>query len=362
MNKLELYNKLRSLPNVEEKDDYWFATRCVLCGDSAKDPTKKRLYIHLDPTNPAEPVGFKCFNCMEHGVVTADMIKKIGLNDSAYTLALKEINSNAARLSGTQKTNKYRKMKTLPVEIPGLTNDPVVLRKAAYLYKERLGFMIPIKDLPMIKVIWKLTDFLKLNHLPINQTWKNCIQMLDADYIGFLSVRNEYIILRDITNKRKMRYIKYAIMKELEHASSYYAIDTTVPILTREPVELIIAEGPFDIIGLLYHVYNGDVTNRKFISSSEGEFAQPLMYYINQGLIGDNIHIKCYVDNDTIANCEKLRKKLLPYVNSIEFFHNTKYKDFGVHKDMIEIEPFDLSIAKNNYRDHIARQKMREKG
>lgn len=361
MDKLELYNKLRNLPNVEEKDDYWLATRCVLCGDSAKDPTKKRLYIHIDPTNSAEVVGFKCFNCTRHGVVTADMIQKIGLGDSKYSLALKEINSTAARLSGTQKTNKYRKMKSLPVEIPPLTNDPIVMRKVSYLYKKRMGYMIPIQDLPMLKIIWKLTDFLKLNHLSINPTWKNYIRMLDEDYIGFLSVRNEYIIFRDITDHREMRYIKYGIMEEMKGASSYYGIDTTVPILTRDPVELIIAEGTFDVIGLLYHVYDGDITNRKFISSSEGEFEQPLMYYINQGLVGSNIHIKCYVDNDTIADYGKLKTHLSPYVKSIEFYHNTKKKDFGVHKDEIEVEPFDIAIAKENYWNWIQKQKLRKK-
>ncbi|MCM1221250.1 MAG: hypothetical protein NC548_42900 [Lachnospiraceae bacterium] len=353
MNRLELYNKFRSLPNVVEKDDYWFATRCVLCGDSTKNPTKKRLYIHLDPTNATEPIGYKCFNCMAHGVVTSDMLRKIGMSDNAYTVALKEINAQAVRLSGTQKTNKYRKMKTLPLELPEPYKDEIILKKIHYLYKERLGYMIPLDELKKLKIVWKLTDLLKLNHLEINRTWHNFIQDLDNDYIGFLSVRNEYIIFRDITNKHEMRYIKYGIMKGMENASSYYAIDNTVPILSREPIDIIVAEGTFDIIGILYHLYNGDTTNRKFVSTSEGDFENPIMYHINQGLIGENINVLCYVDNDTVADYERLKKRLKPYIGSISFFHNTKFKDFGVSKDNIEVEPFNIRLAEQNRRNRF---------
>ena len=348
MTKAELYKVFQSLPNVYEKEDYWFQTRCVLCGDSQKDPNKRRLYIKLDPTNPTTSVGFRCFNCMEHGVLTPDMLRKIGLGDSMYTDALKEINTQAARLSGSQKTNKYRKMKAIPVEIPPLIHDPIYMRKAAYLYRERIGHKIPIEDLPSLKIVWKLTDFLKTNHLSINSRWKYFIPTLDEDYIGFLSIRNEYIIFRDITGKNKFRYIKYGMMRGMENASSYYGVDNSFSILTTEPVELIIAEGPFDTIGILYHLYGGDKKNRKFISSSEGDFAEPLMYYINQGLVGDNVSISCYVDNDTIYNYHEMINRLNPYVKNISFYHNTKGKDFGVSKDEIEVEPFDIAIADQN--------------
>lgn len=349
MNRLDLYKEFqKKKPDIVEKDDYWFATRCVLCGDSKKDPNKKRLYIKLDPTDPTQPVGFRCFNCMEHGIVTADMLRKIGIGDNACTDALKEINSQAAHLSGSQKTNKYRKMRTTPVEVPPLTKDPICMRKAIYLYKERIGHSIPIDDLPSLKIIWKLTDFLKLNHLNINSTWRGYIQMIDDDYIGFLSIRNEYIIFRDITGKNKMRYIKYGVVKGMENASSYYGVENSFSILTLDPVDIVIAEGPFDIIGILYHLYGGNTANRKFISASEGDFENPLMYYINQGLVGDNIHVKCYVDNDTVGNYHKLISRIKPYVGSISFYHNTKYKDFGVSKDMIEVESFDITIADIN--------------
>lgn len=348
MDRLELYNKLKNLPNVEEKDDYWLATRCVLCGDSAKDPHKKRLYIHIDPTNPSEPIGFNCFNCMRKGIVTQDMLRKIGLGENAYLQALVDFNNQASALSGTQKTNKYRKMKTIPVTIPPPTKKPEIIRKIKYLYKERLNFLIPVEDLSKLKIIWKLTDFLKANGLYPNRRWIKFLRAIDNDYIGFLSVRNEYIIFRDITDSHKYRYIKYGLFSGLENASSYYAIDSSVNALSKEPIQIIVAEGTFDVIGLLYHVYNGDLTNRKFVSSSEGDFKNPIMYHINQGLVGENIDILCYVDNDTIADYDELKRVVKPYVNSISFYHNTKYKDFGTSRTNIEIEEFDLLIAKEN--------------
>ena len=77
MDKIGLYKYLCSLPNVVQKDDWWCCTRCVLCGDSKKNPYKKRLYINCDPTKPDDPVWYKCFNCNACSILTKDMLNAI---------------------------------------------------------------------------------------------------------------------------------------------------------------------------------------------------------------------------------------------------------------------------------------------
>ena len=70
MNKQEIYNILASHPNVKVQNDIQLRTKCFLCGDSAKNPNKKRLGIKIDVHNPTEPILYQCFNCFQKGIFT----------------------------------------------------------------------------------------------------------------------------------------------------------------------------------------------------------------------------------------------------------------------------------------------------
>lgn len=351
MTRLELYELFQRIPGVIAKDNDWFATRCVLCGDSQKSLTKRRLYINFSPTDTTQPIGYKCFNCSAHGLLTGTMLRQIGLDDDEAVAALNEINSKAMQTSGEQKKIRWKGNRSISLEIPLPRKEKTDLLKVKYVF-DRIGTKIPFTDFPKLKIVWNLTELLKTNNLPINSAWKNHIDMLNRDYVGFLSVQNEYIIFRDITNQNEYRYIKYGIIRGRRDALSYYSIEHRVSALETEPVELIVAEGPFDVISLLYNVYDGDTTRRVFIGLGEGEFEFPILYHINKGLVGSNVTISCYVDNDTIYNYKELIDKVTPFVGKIRFYHNTKSKDFGVPKDQIEVEPFDIRIAEYNRRNN----------
>lgn len=341
MTKNEIYEELSRLPNVKVvRDHVQLLTRCVLCGDSEKNPNKMRLYIKCDVTNPTEPVLYDCFNCGESGVLTPQMIKDIGCSNQEIVRGLKQVNSVAIESEGNVKVSKYRNLHEIKVEIPPLTKNPVYLRKAKY-FLDRIGYpsSLELKDFEKLKIVWSLWNFLKINGIkPIN----GYTDILDKDYIGFLSARNEYIIFRDITEKHKMRYVKYNIFGVYDNSNSFYTIKNKINPLTQNDVHIIVSEGPFDIISILYNIFDGCDTDRIFSATCNGQYINTLRYYLDKGLVGSNIYIDIYRDNDNdkFMNYKKLKQQLKPYTKNYHVYYNTLNKDFGVPKNKIDVDIF----------------------
>ena len=341
MDKIGLYNYLCSLPNVVKKDDWWCCTRCVLCGDSKKNPYKKRLYINCDPTKPDAPVWYKCFNCNSCSVLTKEMLDMIA--DGATMDAvqgLRQANKAAFNSEGSAKVNRYYNQKEIDVVFPGLRNREYLIDKYRYLCKGRLGIIIPPEDFQKLKIVWSLKDFIEENHLTLQESDVDT-RILERDYVGFASVKNEYIIFRDITGRNKYRWFKYNTFGMHGNISSYYAIKNGINLFSQNDIHIIVAEGTIDVLGILYHIYDGEQGNNVFLATRNGSFEEPIRYYLSKGLIGSNIHIDCYIDNDTRYNFKAMRDRLAPFVMSkknIHIFHNVKRKDFGYSKDQIQRE------------------------
>lgn len=331
MNKQDLYDILSHAPNSRAVNSVQICTKCFICGDSQKNSNKKRLYIKVDPNNPREPVLYWCFNCYAKGVFTTNMLREMGVDDSDASTFIRKLNHDATKDDGSR-ANRYRNTKEIKVEIPPLKGDKKTLSKIKYLY-DRIGYKIPPEDFNRLKIVFNIKEFLSFNNIPPNNKH---IDMLDSDYIGFLSTHNEYIILRDITNSNSMRYVKYNIFGVVDNSQSFYTPRTSLNLLTHEDIHIIVSEGPFDTLGIMYNVFDGDISNKIFISSCDGSFMNPILSFIRKGLVGDNIFIDCYQDNDTRLNFKKIKRELKMYTPNFTVYYNRLYKDFGVPKDKIE--------------------------
>lgn len=335
--KLEFLGVLQRSIYCKPVGDIRVKTRCILCGDSHKDPNKQRLYIKCDYNDPSEPVTYICFNCGEYGSLTADMLNMIVGEDYDLTQQLKRINRYAINDSGTVRVNKYKNNKEIKVEIPPPRNTQLTVKKIRYL-NDRIGYPIPIDDYPKLKLIFNVSEFLALNNIPIQSKYKDFISLYDRDYVGFLSVKNEYIILRDITNNNKMRYIKFNIFGMESNAHSFYVIKNKVDTLTTNPIKIIAAEGPLDILSIVYNIHDGIIPNCVFMSTNHGAFYNPLLFYINKGLVGSNVYIDIYKDSDSIIDYNLLKQQMKIYTKNFRVFSNSIGKDFGVPKDKFNIE------------------------
>ena len=340
MTKQEIYNILKSTPGVVATSNIQLQTKCFICGDSKKNPYKKRLGIKVDINDPREPIMYNCFNCGAYGVFTPDMLEQLGVENKDLKDSLRKLNKDALSDDGT-KINRYKNKSEIQVQFPPLLNNEKTLSKIKYLYN-RIGYKIPLEDFEKLKIVFNLKDFLAVNNIePLNQY----VDMLDKDYIGFLSLNNEYVILRDITEKHKMRWVKYNLFDIKDNSNSFYAMRTAVDMLGTDEIHLIIAEGIFDVLSIRYNLFENNVQNKIIMASCNGSFYNPINHFIRKGLVGDNIHIDCYQDNDTKLNFSRMRKAFKPYIlsdSNFKVYYNMMGKDFGVPKSKIIIDEVHL--------------------
>lgn len=337
--KIELQHYLESLYPAVRGEAPQFKTRCIFCGDSKKDPNKMRLGIKVDATNPEEPVLYHCFNgdCGRAGVLTNRMLKAIA-GAQQIKVSVDSINKSVMKTSGNTKLNRYKNTRVINVKLPGLY--PKDMDKARYLFN-RIGKVIDPVEFNGLKIVWSLNDFIEMNNLKSTSQY---LWMLDKDYIGFLSVNNDFIVFRDITEKHKMRYVKYNVFGFYDNSGSFYSIPAKADLLSMDDIYIIISEGPFDILSILYNVEGNDRTNKIYLSSNDGEFYTPLLHYFEKGFVGSNIYIDAYKDNDSdIEGYVELRKQLKTYttdISNIRIYYNgyEDEKDFGVPKNKIQRE------------------------
>ena len=331
MDNQELFELLASAPDTRVVNEQQIATRCFLCGDSTKNQYKKRLYIYLDPTNPRDYPTYHCFNCFESGIFTSDMLHQMGIDSKDAGTYLRTL-YKASKNDDGSRVYKNHNRKDIDVKLPPLVGDEKTLSKIKYLYN-RIGYRIPREDFNRLKIVFNLKEFLDYNNIkPNNQL----VDILDRDYIGFLSVRNEYIILRDITNLNKFRYVKYNIFNIRNDAQSFYVSRASIDPLTNEDIHIIVTEGTFDTLGVMYNVLDGDIDNKIFISTCDGTFMQPILSFMRKGLVGNNIYIDAYIDNDTRMDLKKIKNELKLFTPNFTVYYNRLSKDFGVPRDQID--------------------------
>lgn len=336
-----IYNTLRNTPGVVPTSNIQLQTKCFLCGDSKKNPNKKRLGIKIDFNNPDEPVLYQCFNCHATGVFTPEMLKQLDVDDKELISSLRHMNHEILKDDGSR-VNRYKNTKEVQIDFPPLYKKNSTIKKIKYLFG-RMGTEIPIEDFTRLKLVFNLMDFLQVNKVkPAN----DYVKTLSEDYIGFVSVNNEYIIFRDITDNHNMRYVKYNIFNVFDNTNSFYAIKNSLDIMTPEDVHISITEGTFDILSLYCNVFERNIQNNICIASCNGNFREPIRFYLKKGLVGSNIKIDCYQDNDTLLNFRKMRTEFKPYLGGISdnfsVYYNTLNKDFGVSKDKIQIDKLNI--------------------
>lgn len=332
--KKEVEERLLSLRHAHRINRNQIALRCQFCGDSKKDPNKTRFYVQINADNDNIPILYNCFNCGVSGILTPSVLRTFDINDLQLNSTLTSYNKKTTR-------NIYKQIgateSKLDFEVPRDTYQININNKYAYL-NSRLGINLSLSEWLDLKVVFSLERFLEHNKIDTVNANKNNAITLNSDYVGFLSVRNEYIIFRDITNKNKMRYYKYSIYKNIENARKFYTIPNSIDIVTDEPIIINMAEGVFDILGVFYHITNKKRHNQLYVAVCDSGYSSVIKYFLGLGFIGKNVTINIFSDADRdVYYYSHMLDELSPWVNSINIFYNIKSKDYGVPKDMIEL-------------------------
>ena len=324
---------------VIKRNNNYYVTKCPFCGDESSSG-KLHFYIKIVPDDNSGIV-YYCFRCIEGGLLNSSILSLMGCDNEKLLSRLDEFNNVCSKGRSTKLENVQ---KVFSFQIPDYKPN-IKHRYITY----RLGVPIDEATYDKLKIVTSIKDFLKLNKLkPRGST--SFIDLLDKYYVGFLSYGNSHILLRDITEKQKYRWIKYPIIEESTNNRLFYVMQGQMDVLSTEPININISEGIFDIISVCYQL--GHNTDHDINIAATGKYYDTILNtLISMGLVGGNITINIFSDNDllidpTAKNTTTVgffKNKLHSYrylYNKINIYYNTYSKDFGVKKENIKIRKY----------------------
>lgn len=329
-------HKLLQLPHSKRINPQQIALRCKLCGDSKKDPNKTRFYVQIKEDTP---ILYNCFNCGASGILTPSILRSFNINDLELNTNLMQYNKTSVKTInkkfGLLKSDKFN------YKVPFGRKKSIDEIKKRYI-ETRLNIKLSFEELKELKTVFSLEQFLLYNDIKTLTVDTEKANLLNNDYIGFLSMKNDMIVFRDITSKHKYRYLKYDIFNNLDNAKKFYTIPNKIDIMTNDIIEINLAEGIFDILGVYYHIKKKDLKNKVYAAICGSAYTSVLKYFISLGIFGSNVIVNIYSDSDKDYYWYKnMIKELKPYVKTINLFYNKKEKDFGVPLNRISLKRYE---------------------
>jgi hypothetical protein len=309
-----------------------YLTRCPFCGDSKTSYHTGHLYIKVEPESDSKMV-YYCQKCQEHGVVNKELIVLLGGTQNIID-GVTSIN----KLGKSVKNNSDDKQfKYFDLKLSDVVN-PAYRRKIDYI-ENRLDVAIDNTLQSRLKIVTSFYDFFVMNNIKKAMFPNDLMNTLERDYVGFLSVGNSHILCRDITDKYKYPWLKYPIFPESKNNNVIFSYATSIDVFSSEPITVNLAEGVMDTIGIKEYFYKDQ--NTVDISVCGQNYYATIKYLVSIGLIGKNVSLNFYLDNDKSFNG---RDTSLPkYVKdaseslfgNVSMYLNVKGKDYGVKKNEI---------------------------
>lgn len=337
-----LYENNKVKPTYSRKE---YRTRCPYCGDS-DNPDHVHFYLKVDLTDNSGIVGH-CFKCDSGGPLDKEMMRLLNIDKSL----IPEVDKFNKESSKADRKNFLGEQTQLFFDYNiSSTIDEV---KKSYI-ENRLKIKLKSDDLSNMKVIFSLYEFMENNNIKIKMDEK-ILNTIDRFYVGFLSSGNSYILCRNVTDKtfryndmKLSNWIKLPLTKDSIMCKCFYSISTEVDIFTKENITVNISEGVFDILSVYYNLgFNNP--NTMNIAVTGKYYEQILIYLLSLGIVGSNVTLNIFADNDeefntkaknptTVDYLKKKLNKIFHLYGHVNIYYNTYRKDFGYPKDEIMLK------------------------
>lgn len=316
-----------------------FLCRCRFCGDSATNPYKRRFYISLN--HPDKVIYYHCFNCDASGILTPQKLKM--LCDAPVDLLLdlasyNKVMTKSIVLSGHRQ----------PILVPEtLIDDEFNKAKLNYL-NERLALNLNYEDYSKLKIIFSLGSLINNNRLSLTKSMEHATAF-DKYFIGFLGMNNNNVNGRNIAFDQGLipkvfdkRYLNYPLFADIDNSKRFYSIPTISDM--RKSIRINIAEGPFDVLSIFFHLRNKNTENEIYTAAGSQAYVSVIKMFLTEfGLLDCEFHI--YMDNDVADDIKRRIKELTSPIGIPVYIHNnamTGEKDFGVPVNRIKDVVFTL--------------------
>lgn len=319
-----------------------YVTRCPYCGDSVKSLHTGHFYIKVD-TESNYPIVYDCKRCPAQGVITKEVLERLEINDTSLLGEITYLNKSSDKYN--KKDHIIRdELMFFDFSLPRI----YPCHKIQYV-ENRLQRHFTEKEFKDMKVVLSLREFLLHNKIKELRCSDNMAFILERDYIGFLSLGNSHLLLRDVTGTHEHAWIKYPITKESDKNRSFYSIASSIDIFTENIITVNLFEGVFCALSIAFNF--GEHRENCINIVVGGKYYEAIiLYLIKTGIVGGNVEVNIYADNDKEFNAKNRGNDTeLPYYENlfrnykylfkkITVIYNRKGKDYGVPKDQILLE------------------------
>ena len=304
-----------SVPVFKKRTQIQYSIRCPYCGDSKKNINDSHCYIKWS-TDESEPLLFKCFLCNTSGIVDKRFMELLGVE--------KDLSSILDR----QKYNKMRSLKQNNINI--VTGTPIMDSLQTRYIEHRLGQGFTFNDYNKFRIVWDIGNLLPYIS---SERIKNTLPS-NTNSISFLTDDKTVLLTRLFKDDGEIRWKKVRLIPS-DYGKSYYMIETTLNLFTEDTITVNMAEGIIDILSVYKNFNDGE--NHIFLAVLGSDYLGAIEYITLRGLIGTNVIVKIYIDDDQNENFLIQRLKRYKWLfKNIYVYRNLIDKDVGV---TIELSP-----------------------
>lgn len=307
MNKNEILNLIEQNSPVFYRVNFEeFKIRCPFCGDSQKNFKSAHMYLKCSK-DLSEPIMFHCFKCNKNGRMNSEFLNLIGIKN--------------IKIEDNSINNKLFYFKNHKLNLSN-----TLLQQSVDYIKFRIG---EISENQLMNL--RLISLNELSKILNNKRISNSIP-LDSEAIGFINEDNSMIISRYLFNN-KYRWKKIQLF---QNGVSVYTIKTNIELFTLNEFNIHISEGIFDCISSYINLCKD--SNNLCLAVLGSNYSSGIDYCINKGIVGSNIIINIYLDQD--INEREVKRNVKSYkwlFKDIRFYKNELDHDLGVKPDRIRL-------------------------
>lgn len=310
-----------------------FIVRCPYCGHTSSHG-KNHLYMSVYPTAD-KPYVFNCFKCGEKGLINRTFLELIGIDDQSIVEEVTDHNNELLTKRRGSYNGNFNKKIYAPKYAPEKIQYDLFSPKQDYINK-RLNSFITLSEMMSMKIIFDFT-FLKARIKRTLRCSDSDFDVIQREYVGFLSANNTMVVLRHILDNDLPRYIIIKLTED--EPTKMYVIPAQIQL--REKVKVYIAEGQFDILSIYNNI---NLRSRGvYIAAAGNRYASCIEYILSKGIMDMELHL--YFDNDDAG--ETAFNHLKYFINNnLAIFRDTdiyihrnicpNQKDYGTSIDKIQ--------------------------
>jgi len=314
--------------------------RCCYCGDSQKSALHTHMYIGLDN---AYCFPYYCQKCTSSGNVDRNFLKDINVLDYVLMGELEKFNKENTR---TRKNKKFSDstydvkslLKKENLVLPDFNGTSREKAKLDYINSRYSFDLEPEQYIQDYKVIFSFKQFIEQNEIEDINLNDYMLKNIIRNYIGFLSSDQSYIIFRNIDPncKKNERYYMYNIFNN-QAGKRFYTCSSRIDLLTPK-IELVMSEGPFDIVGIREYFYKGNTENKIFTSVNGKGYGLIVNHFARLGFL--NMDITIYSDADVNMGLyyNLKRQNSVMGSNRVKILYNSIEKDYGTKLNRIKLK------------------------